>query len=191
MHRLCAVLAVLSLSSAPAWALDLGVRVELGPAFPVDTPQSHLFDTGGALSLKVGIAPLKFLDLSLAGQFVGMPATSSNHDSSTGEAWSLGVNVRVYWPHANTLVSPWVDFEPAYVRTGNLDRFGYSIGAGCSIPAGATHRYWFGPFFRYQQIVDPSNAARDTTDSKAIIAGVALDVGVLPLHRAPVEGGGR
>ena len=42
------------------------------------------------------------------------------------------------------------------VRTENLNRFGYDIGAGLAFPVGKARTFWIGPFVRYFQIVQPA-----------------------------------
>jgi outer membrane protein OmpA-like peptidoglycan-associated protein len=173
-----AIVAITLAAPSSAGAIEWLVRIEPGVAFPVGAPQSRLLGVGGHLSLKAGIAPLRFLDLSLSGQFVGLPAMTSNPDQRLGQAWSLGVNARLRWPRKSTgFLSPWIDFEPSFTRSGDNNRFAFSIGAGISIPGGDTRRFWFGPFVRYFQIATFERAGFDFTDAKTILAGFAFEVG--------------
>jgi hypothetical protein len=161
---------------ARAQAVEWGVRAEPSAAFPVAAPQNRLFIPGGSLALKGGVAPLRFLDVFASLQLVGMPAGSGNPNSDPGLAWSLGVGVRVRQPRAATApFHPWLDGELAYVRTGDLDRFGFSLAAGLAVAAGDSRRFWVGPFLRYFQIVSPDRDGFDSRDALMLLVGISVE----------------
>jgi hypothetical protein len=67
------------------------------------------------------------------------------------------------------------------VRTGGLDRFGLTLGAGVSFPLAPTRNAWLGPFVRYMQIVQPDRMGFDDTDAKMLFVGLSFELGVSPL----------
>ncbi len=164
-----------------ARAFDWSLKLEPGLAVPVTQPQARLFDVGGAASVKAlfGLGP--YVDVGPVVGFVGLPASHLNPSSDTGVGWQLGGGFRFKRPHdagrGLGAVSPWLDTDALYVRTGPLNRFGFDVGAGFAFPIGEQRRYWLGPFVRYFQIVQPERQAFDNHDAKIVIAGISLEVG--------------
>jgi hypothetical protein len=77
--------------------------------------------------------------------------------------------------------SPWIDADALYVRTGGLDRFGFTLGAGVSFPLVPDRTTWLGPFVRYMQIVQPDREGFDDTDAKVLLLGLNLEIRTNPL----------
>jgi hypothetical protein len=70
-----------------------------------------------------------------AASFVILPATDETDPS--GQALALGAGGRLKLHHDSTTffgISPWIDANAFYVRTGQIDRPGFDVGAGVSIP---------------------------------------------------------
>ena len=74
-------------------------------------------------------------------------------------------------------ISPWVDADALYVRTGALNRPGFAAAAGLSIPIGETRMFWAGPFVRYLHIIQPHRDDYDNHDAKILSLGISLEVG--------------
>lgn len=165
---------------ALAQAQDLTVRLEPGVAVPLGKPQTQHFDVGADGMVKLDIPTTAWLDVVPG---VGVLAVPQSSDfSKTGTAWMVGGGLRLKRPHDNkgsglTAVSPWLDGDLQYVRTGELDRFGWAVGAGAAVPTSDSRWLWVGPFVRYQSVFDASKAGFDTTDAKVLVAGLSFEFG--------------
>jgi hypothetical protein len=187
MRGIWGVIAVTVAMGARAEAIEWGARLEPSAAFPVAAPQTRLFGFGGSLALKGGIAPARFVDVFLSLQLVGLSATSGNPNQDPGLAWALGVGARLRRPHSHpSYLHPWLDGDLSYVRTGSLDRFGFSLAAGLAIAAGEGRRFWVGPFLRYFQVVSPDRDGYDSRDALMLLAGVSVEYSPPPRVRTPV-----
>jgi outer membrane protein OmpA-like peptidoglycan-associated protein len=74
-------------------------------------------------------------------------------------------------------MSPWLDGDALFVRTGPLNRFGFATAVGVAFPVGETRNLWVGPYVRYQQIVGSGGAAVDGRDAKVLLAGLSVEFG--------------
>lgn len=185
MKRFLTSLGIMLALVAPATALaadPLTISVEPGVAIPLSGPQVDRFDPGFALTLKplVGLTP--FLDVGLAGSLIALPSKLDNVNVGTG--YALGPTLRLKRPHdaSNTghgfsAVSPWVDGNVQYFRTGPLDRLGLSLAVGAAVPTSDTRWLWVGPFARYTDIVQGQRVGFDPTDAHVLILGVSFEFG--------------
>jgi outer membrane protein OmpA-like peptidoglycan-associated protein len=182
----------LSLLLLPAAALagDLGFKVEPGVAFPLTRPQSDRFDVGfgGAAKLLYGLGP--YLDLTAGVSAFGLPRASGSPSTGTGTAWGYGGGLRLKRPHDALSaggVSPWVDGDALYVRTGSLNRAGFAAAVGVAVPVGEARTFWVGPYVRYQQVFGRGSGAVDGRDAKVLLAGLSFEVGRSPMPRAVAQ----
>lgn len=165
---------------AIAQAQDTTLRLEPGVAIPLGHPQTDHFNVGADGMVKLDIPVTGFLDIVPG---VGVLAlTDSSSFDKTGTAWMAGGGLRLKRPHDNkgsgfSAVSPWVDGDIQYVRTGDLNRMGWAVGAGAAVPTSDSRNLWFGPFVRYQSIFDGSRSGFDTTDAKVLVVGLSLEIG--------------
>ena len=161
-----------------AGAADLGVKVEPGVAFPLTQQQSQRFNTGGGVAVKLLYGLTPYADLTAGVSFIGLPTGSFS--TGTGTAWGYGGGVRLKGPHdAESFygMSPWVDADALYVRTGELNRFGVAAGAGLAFPLGEARKYWLGPFARFQQIVGAGGSGVDGRDARVLLVGLSFEFG--------------
>jgi len=165
----------------PSEAGDFTLKVEPGVAFPLTEPQSQRFKTGGGQTMKAlwGLTP--YLDIGPSATFMAFPSRGAF--TGGGTAWTFGGSVRLKRPHhapdddgAHAL-SPWVDADALYVRTGSLNRPGLAVAAGLSVPLGAARVFWLGPFVRYLEIIQPDRSGYDNRDGKILSLGLSLEVG--------------
>ncbi|MDB4964967.1 MAG: OmpA-like Outer rane domain protein [Myxococcales bacterium] len=192
IHSAAAFLFGLAILATPtrAMALDWGLKLEPGMAAAAGQPQSRMFGPGFGGSLKGLIGVGRYLDAQAGITYIGLTAQPSAPSSGVGGAWGYGAGLRFKRPH--DLVrgySPWVDADLMYVRTGDLNRFGFSFGAGVSASLDEDRRFWLGPFVRYLQIVQGERIGADNTDASIFIVGASLEFGS-PHRRAaakPVE----
>lgn len=172
-----------------AQAFDFGVKAEAGAAAALTAPQSERFAMGGGPSAKAMLGVGRYADLTAGAGFVGLPAAPGAASSEVGTAWSFGAGARVKRPHDEVRyygVSPWVDADALYVRTGPLNRPGFSAGAGLGFPVDDSRRYWIGPFARYLQVLqEPDRAGYDNRDLKTLIIGVSFEAGSSPYRAKP------
>src|SRR4051812_33814271 len=166
---------------------DLSGKVEPGVAFPLTKQQSQRFDLGGggAAKLLYGLGP--YLDVSAGVLAFALPVATNSLSSGTGTAWGYGPGLRLKRPHdAETFygVSPWIDADALYVRTGALNRFGFAAGAGLSVPLGADRNFSLGPYIRYEQVIGTAGVNFDSRDAKVLLVGLSLELGPSPMHPA-------
>jgi outer membrane protein OmpA-like peptidoglycan-associated protein len=184
----------------PARAGDFTLKVEPGVAVPLSRPQSELFEVGGSQMIKALWALNPNFDLGPSVSFLYLPADVSS--SEAGIAWTFGGGVRFKRAHhapdndAFYALSPWLDIDALYVRTGELNRAGFAAAAGLSVPVGAPRAVWLGPFVRYLQILQGTRSgAFDNRDAKLLTLGLSLEVGSRvererhPVLSAPVARG--
>jgi hypothetical protein len=166
----------------PAQLGDFALKVEPGVAIPLTHPQSRIFDVGGGQTIKALWTLNKYLDVGPSATFMYLPAETSMNEAGT--AWTFGGGLRVKRPHdapdhdAFYAISPWADVDALYVRTGGLNRAGFAVAAGLSVPIGESRVFWIGPFVRYLHIIqEPTRTGFDNHDAKILSLGVSLEVG--------------
>ena len=161
---------------------DFALKVEPGVAIPLTTPQSQLFKVGGGETIKALWSLNRYLDLGPSATFESLPDRTPGTEAGT--AWTFGGSLRVKRPHdlpdndAFLGISPWADVDALYVRTGSLDRPGFAVAAGASMPLGKARIFWVGPFVRYLQIIQPDRSGFDNHDAKILSLGISLEVGL-------------
>jgi outer membrane protein OmpA-like peptidoglycan-associated protein len=170
----------------------VSVRVEPGVALPLGNPQDDRFAPGFSAVVKPELSIFDVFSFGPSATVAVFPSEIDNVDAPT--LWGLGGFVRVKRPHGYEWnpsedldnVSPWLDADMQYIRTGPLDRFGYAVGAGASWPVEDTRMLWIGPFARYQGVFQDNNLVnRNTNDSHTLVLGVSFEIGQ-PMKREPV-----
>jgi outer membrane protein OmpA-like peptidoglycan-associated protein len=170
----------LALLASPmsARALGFSVKLEPGVAIPLTAPQSQLYGVGGGGSLKVLFPLSSYLDIGPSASLLRLPSSAGQADA--GVAWGFGAGLRLKRPHdAESFhgISPWLDADALYVRTGALNRPGFDAAVGLSVPIGESRNFWVGPFARYFQVIQHERAGFDNRDAKTLILGVSFEVG--------------
>jgi outer membrane protein OmpA-like peptidoglycan-associated protein len=168
-----------------AQAQELSLRLEPGVAIPVTAPQNNRFKVGGDLAVKPGITFAHYFTAGPAVSVLALPSNISGID--TGTAYTFGGFLQVKRPHDyeyNTdhgfaAVSPWADADLQYVATGPLDRLGYAVAAGASVPTSDSRNLWVGPFVRYQGVYqnDDGHPGFNTNNAKIVIVGLSVEIG--------------
>jgi outer membrane protein OmpA-like peptidoglycan-associated protein len=166
---------------------DFSLKIEPGVSIPLTAPQSQIYGVGGGQSLKALFGLTSYLDIGPSASFMMLPATASMGES--GVAWGFGAGLRLKRPHdAQSFygISPWLDADALYVRTGALNRPGFDAAVGLAVPIGDHRNYWVGPFVRYMHIMQPERAGYDNHDAKVLTVGVSVEFGsgVEPKHEA-------
>jgi len=133
------IVPLISLLPATARATDISFKLEPGLAVPLSAPQSRIYDVGGSESLKLLFGLTPYLDIGPTASFALLPAAEANSES--GVMWGLGGGVRVKRPWDGKKfygISPWLDLDLLYIRTGALNRPGFDAAVGLAVPVGAT-----------------------------------------------------
>lgn len=171
--------AVLIALGDPAIAgADVSLKLEPGAEIPLTAPQSQIYDVGGGQSLKALFGLTPYLDVGPSVSVLVVPAAAEG--AASGMAWGFGAGMRLKRPHdAVTFrgVSPWLEADALYVRTGGLDRPGFDLAVGLAVPVGDARRFWVGPFVRYMQTIQPQRDGYDNRDAKTLLVGISLEVG--------------
>lgn len=162
--------------------LRLSLKVEPGIAMPLSHPQNQVYDQGFAQTLKLLMGISRYVEVGPSATFMALAADDDVSAMDTGTAWSFGASGRVMRPRdvpggMLTAVSPWVDADVLYVRTGDLDRPGVAGAIGAAFPMDERRRFWFGPFARYSHIFQGERDGFDTRDAKLLTIGLSLEVG--------------
>lgn len=168
---------------------DLTIKVEPGVAVPLTTPQSNRFSAGGDLAVKGLWGVTNWLGVGASTSALVLPTDVSG--LNTGTAWTIGPTVRIMRPRDSTNldsgwreVSPWVDADLQYVRTGTLDRAGMSVAVGAAYPTSVDRSLWVGPMVRYQGVFQPDSPGLDGHSAKMLIVGLSMEFG--PSSERPV-----
>jgi outer membrane protein OmpA-like peptidoglycan-associated protein len=163
----------------PARVGDFALKVEPGVALPLTTPQSRLFKTGGSGTIKALWLVNEYMDIGPSATFLSLPSEASGTEA--GNAWTFGGSLRLRRarsaPETFLAMSPWVDADILYVRTGSLNRPGFAAAVGVAVPIGKARVFSIGPFARYFQIMQWSRQGFDSSDAKILSLGLSLEVG--------------
>jgi hypothetical protein len=160
---------------------DFTLKIESGIAIPMTRPQSDRFEVGGGQTVKALWALNPYLDIGPSVTFLALPTSAAQGDFGT--AWNFGGGLRLKRPHDApdddkfSAISPWVDADALFVRTGDLNRPGLAIAAGLSLPIGETRTFWLGPFVRYLHILQGTRSGFDSHDGKILSVGLSLEMG--------------
>jgi outer membrane protein OmpA-like peptidoglycan-associated protein len=163
----------------PTEAGAFTLKLQPGVSFPVAKPQSDRFHTGGSLALKGLWAINRYWSIGPSLTYTALPTAGAGSDYGT--AWAIGPSLVLARPRdlpdSRTQISPWLDVDAQYVRTGHLNRPGFAVGAGVAMAIGESRAFWLGPFVRYSQIVQGSRSGYDNGDAKIVTVGLSLDIG--------------
>jgi outer membrane protein OmpA-like peptidoglycan-associated protein len=165
----------------PARAGEFALKIEPGVAFPLSRPQSQLFKAGGGETIKALWSLAPYVDIGPSVTFVDL----ANEDSvrEDGTAWAFGGGVRLKRPYNAPDndefygISPWVDADALYLRTGELDRPGFAAAVGLSVPLGEARAFRIGPFVRYLQILQGTSTGSDNRDARVLSLGISFEAG--------------
>src|SRR5438132_1580577 len=78
----------------------------------------------------------EWVGVQVTGQIMSLPGRDGAPSMGSAVPLGLGGGLRFKLPYRYP-VAPWVDVDLLYVRTGSLERLGYTVGAGVHIPVGA------------------------------------------------------
>jgi OOP family OmpA-OmpF porin len=144
-------------------------------------PQSQIYDPGFGQTIKILLGLSRYLEVGPSATFTALVADDESMQD-TGTAWSFGASARIMRPRdvpggTFSAMSPWLDADVLYVRTGGLDRPGAAGAAGVAFPMDERRRFWIGPYARYSHIFQGERDGFDTRDAKILTVGLSLEVG--------------
>jgi outer membrane protein OmpA-like peptidoglycan-associated protein len=158
------------------------LKLEPGLAGALTSPQSNMTEAGLAQTVKLLFGVNRWIEAGPSATFTTLPASPSMTDAGT--SWGFGGSARLMRPRDTTAgqgtlraMSPWIDVDLMYVRTGGLDRPGFAAAAGVALPIDEQRRFWIGPFARYSQIVQGEREGFDNRDAKILTVGLGLEIG--------------
>jgi outer membrane protein OmpA-like peptidoglycan-associated protein len=178
---MCTICMTLGLLAAPASAQELTLRIEPAVAGPLTAPQTNRFYPGFEGTAKVDLSLTPWLSIGPAFSELVLP--SQVNGTGAGTAAFVSGFARVKRSHAGhetgiKAISPWIEGDLGYVRTGGLDRFGESIQVGAALPTSSSHAVWVGPFVEYQGIFQSALIhGYNTNDERALIVGLSFEFG--------------
>ncbi len=177
--RMTSLLIATLLLIAPltAHAVDFSFKLEPGLAVPLSAPQSQLYQPGFGQSVKALFGLTPYLDIGPTVSFLYLPAVAAQAEG--GSAWGFGAGLRLKRPHDAVRaygLSPWLDSDLLYVRTGALNRPGFDAAVGLAIPIDESRAFWIGPFVRYLQVIQTNRAGFDNRVAKVLLLGASFEV---------------
>jgi outer membrane protein OmpA-like peptidoglycan-associated protein len=165
---------------ADAGGMTVGVKLEPGVAFPLSAPQTDNFGVGGGGFARLGLGVLPFLDLQAGAGFLGFGGKNTRLvKSELVSITMLAAGARLQKPHDGPGVSPWLDAEGGFIQTGDLSRFGYSVGGGLQFGLGDRGQYWIGPFARFLQVTSGDKPEVDAGDARILMLGLTFEIEVM------------
>lgn len=173
--------------SKPSEVGDFSIVADTGIAIPLTRLQSDIFELGGGQMIKGFFVINDYFDIGPSAAYLALPAKESR--DPFGTALTLGGSARIKRPFNAPRtddyydLSPWADADLLYVRTGNLNRPGFAVGAGLSIPIGESRSFRVGPFVRYLQILQ-SRTDMKNADAKILSVGISIEVGATTTNHA-------
>ncbi len=170
---------VLVTPSHAARAQEFRLNAEGAGGFWVDQPQENRFTPGLYLAVRPGIALGRVVTLQASYAMFLTPPGDGFTDTGTSHSAGLGVRLRPLATFAapeDQLAGLFVDGNASYVRTGELDRFGFDAGLGYNVQA--TPWMALGPVLRYNQIVQPDDTpGQSAEDAQYLTLGLNLSFG--------------
>jgi hypothetical protein len=168
-----------------AQAVSFSLRLEPGVSLPISAPQVDRIGLGGGGSLKGALGFGRVFDIQLAGSAFGYSAKLGSPSSlfAAGGGPQLKIPTGVEW------FSTFLDGNALYVRTGSLDRPGYTVGTGALFSIDRAQRVWLGVFVRYLQVIEPAHGDSDGADAKMLTVGLSTEFRTT-LQRHDIDGDG-
>jgi outer membrane protein OmpA-like peptidoglycan-associated protein len=149
--------------------LKLSLSVEPGLSVALTEPQSQRTGAGVGQTIKLLFGVNRYLGVGPTAAFATLPSAPPMSMRTSGTAWAFGGGARLMRPHdapggaaGYYAISPWVDADLLYVRTGGLNRAGFATAAGLAVPIDERRRFRIG---------------FDNRDAKILDIGVTLEVG--------------
>ncbi len=174
--RALLVFASLTLTSAPAWAVDLSLRLEGGGSAPISAPQSAYYGPGVGLAANFLLGIASALDVGVSVGYSLWPQRNGGVMTQPSSFIRAGAALRLKRPLTNALVIPWLDAGPFYTRTGGVNTLGVSGGLGVLFRTSVTSSFLFGPSARYERVFALApEAGFASRDADLITIGISVE----------------
>jgi len=184
------IIIAICLSVLFAWktatATEFTLHTETSAAFWVSEPQSDRFTPGFYMALRPSMTLNRFVALQWSYAFLIAKAKEGFSENGSAHFLLSGVRLRplaAFQSEEKQLGGLFVDFHLGYVRTGDLNRFGFDAGVGYAIQMAP----WMslGPVIRYAQIVQPDdNYNQSSSDAHLITLGLDIAFGTSSKEKA-------
>jgi outer membrane protein OmpA-like peptidoglycan-associated protein len=154
----------------------LSLKLEPGLAMALSNPQSDMTETGMGTTVKLLFGLGRYFQIGPSIAYTTLPAAGDL--TGSGRAWTFGGGARLMRPQDGLGhgISPWIDADLVYVRTGELSRPGFATAIGVSMPLDERRRFWLGPYARYSQIIQGQRDGFDNRDAKILMFGIGLEI---------------
>lgn len=154
----------------------LSLKVEPGLATALSSPQSEMTELGLGTTMKLLFGLGRHVQIGPSLAYTTLPATGDM--TGSGRSWTFGGGARLMRPQDSLGhgISPWVDADLVYVRTGDLSRPGFAAAVGVSMPLDEQRKFWLGPFARYSHIIQGDRDGFDSRDAKILVFGIGLEI---------------
>jgi outer membrane protein OmpA-like peptidoglycan-associated protein len=171
---------------ADSGALDL--HLEAGGAALLRAPQTDYFGLGGSAAAALEYAPLSWLGIEAAYLFAGFTEGDGPFARPDGFLHFVGLGLRFRpvnddagfllhvgdhadWHEGNPWGDLWISAHFGYVRTGDLDRWGFDVGLGYQFSL--VDEFSLGPYVRYFHVNQPDDQPLDAADALGLSFGLA------------------
>jgi hypothetical protein len=181
------MLLVTLLQARPAAAQEFRFHAEPAVAIWLDEPQMSRYTPGLYLALRPGIALGQVVALQWSYALLAVGPGKNYDDNGSAHFLTAGIRLRPFAtlrPTEEQLGGLYVDFNVGYVRTEELNRFGFDTGIGYGFQVSSV--FSLGPAVRYGQIVQPKEIPnRDENDAQFLTVGIDFAFG--PAYEAKRE----
>jgi OmpA-OmpF porin, OOP family len=165
--------------AGPAVAEPWQLHLEGGGAAPLGDPQAHEYGLGASAQLAFEVPLTRATGPQLQVDALWLPHTNpptdltiADHEDGTALAVLLGMRFRPF----TEVAGPWAAANAGYVRTGELNRFGFEIDVGYDWRFGERTRWDGGPYVGYLQIIQPNDTLRPQ-DARLLTFGIHIGLG--------------
>lgn len=163
----------------PAPAQEFRLNVEPAAAIWLDDPQGTRFTPGFYGAIRPGLALGRIVTLQASYAIILTPSATADVDLGMAHFVTGGIRLRPFGGMGEKKIQLgglFVDGNLGYVRTGELDRFGFDTGLGYNFQVSPA--FALGPVARYAQIVQPNDiAGQDPNDAQLVTVGLNFAFG--------------
>ncbi len=176
-------------AAQPASASDIHFVLQVEPAVALwlDDPQSERFTPGFYGAIRPGLALGDVVSLQASYALMVTPPKAGFSDTGGAHSLTGGVRLRPFgaaMQPEKQLGGLWLDGNLGYIRTGELNRFGFDAGLGYGFQV--SPGFALGPAVRYTHLLQPNELAGvDPRDGQLLTAGLNMSFGAA--HAQPDE----
>lgn len=174
-------------SGHAALAQEFVLHAEADAGFWVDQPQTQRFTPVFYGAVRPGITVGRHFSFQLSYAAIVAAPREGFEEIGVGHFLTGGVRLKPLASlrdESKQLDGLFIDFNAGYVRTGELNRFGFDAGLGYNFQVAPT--FAFGPVVRYVHIVQPDNLVGFSDDDGQLLT-VGLNFSFGPAYKEEVD----